>query len=162
MQVWEYLEHAGIEANPACINAYVQALVYQVRVCTCGQDSSLQLHTTCMIPCCLTLQFYLGHVGHVGSSVKRRLMPSVNPSLNPCVNPRVNPTGNPCVNPCVNPSVNPMVMPSLTSSCEPSVKPTVKATAKATVKPYVSLGWLCQLGTSLDTGATVMCYCGNM
>ncbi len=30
MQVWVYLEQAGLEANPACINAYVQALVHQV------------------------------------------------------------------------------------------------------------------------------------
>ncbi|KAL3157440.1 hypothetical protein ABBQ32_011910 [Trebouxia sp. C0010 RCD-2024] len=37
-KVWEYLEHAGIEANPACINAYVQALVYQ------GEWSEAQKH----------------------------------------------------------------------------------------------------------------------
>ncbi|KAL3159478.1 hypothetical protein ABBQ38_009900 [Trebouxia sp. C0009 RCD-2024] len=36
--VWEYLEHAGLEANPACINAYVQALVYQ------GEWSEAQKH----------------------------------------------------------------------------------------------------------------------
>ncbi|KAL0052843.1 hypothetical protein WJX82_008466 [Trebouxia sp. C0006] len=28
-EVWAYLEQAGLEANPACINAYVQALVHQ-------------------------------------------------------------------------------------------------------------------------------------
>lgn len=30
VQVWGHLELAGLEANPACINAYVQALVHQV------------------------------------------------------------------------------------------------------------------------------------
>ena len=30
LQVWGHLERAGLEANPSCINAYVQALVHQV------------------------------------------------------------------------------------------------------------------------------------
>ncbi|KAA6424588.1 MAG: hypothetical protein FRX49_05797 [Trebouxia sp. A1-2] len=37
-EVWAYLEQAGLEANPACINAYVQALVHQ------GEGSEAQKH----------------------------------------------------------------------------------------------------------------------
>ena len=87
LQVWGHLEHAGLEANPACINAYVQALVYQVR--SLGQDSSLQLHTESHISLLLDLASVPWGVPQTWqASVQPNVMLIVKPSGELTVKPR--------------------------------------------------------------------------
>lgn len=61
--MWGHLEHAGLEANPACINAYVQALVHKVKSQTatsglpsivCDYTHALLLTVTMELSCLST------------------------------------------------------------------------------------------------------------
>ncbi|KAL0032272.1 hypothetical protein WJX79_001984 [Trebouxia sp. C0005] len=66
---WAQLEQAGLEANPACINAYVQALVHQ------GDWSEAQKHFKHLLSCSSNVKAPIVTVNTIMAAYMKQGMP---------------------------------------------------------------------------------------